>query len=118
LGLWGGKMKNKSKMILSAFGMVFGITFLVVSIFLAENKMIHSGGAAVLVAIAIILFFAAVIFFAKIDCETSSYECRSCGHIFKPVFIDYIMGMHSLKTRRLKCPECGQKTWCKRKNKE
>ena len=108
-------MKNKGNIILSVIGVVLSIALLVVSTILAEEKIINPVTATVLIIISVILVFIAIFFAAKVDYETGVYECRKCGHTFKPTFKAYILGMHTLTTRHLKCPECNEKSWCTRK---
>ncbi len=108
-------MKNKGKIILSIIGIVLSVSLLVVSTILAEEKIINPVTAAVLIAVSVILVWIAIFYAAKIDYETGVYVCRKCGHTFKPTFKAYILGMHTLTTRHLKCPECNEKSWCTRK---
>ena len=108
-------MKNKGNIILSVIGVVLSIALLVVSTILAEEALISPATATVLIIISVILVFIAIFFAAKIDYETGVYECRKCGHTFKPTFKAYVLGAHTLTTRHLKCPECNEKSWCTRK---
>ena len=108
-------MKNKSKIISSVIGVVLSIALLVVSTILAEEKIINAATAVVLIAVSVVLVCIAISYAAKVDYETGVYECRKCGHTFKPTFKAYILGVHTLTTRRLKCPECNEKSWCTRK---
>ncbi len=109
-------MSNKNKFILSIIGVVASIALLVVTAILAEEAVISAASAVVLTVVSVILIFVAILFAAKTDYETGVYECRNCGHIFKPTFKAYILGAHTLTTRFLKCPECGKTTWCKRRS--
>lgn len=108
-------MKNKGNIILSVIGVVLSIALLVVSTILVEEALISPATATVLIIISVILVFIAIFFAAKVDYETGVYECRKCGHTFKPTFKAYILGVHTLTTRHLKCPECKEKSWCTRK---
>ena len=111
-------MRNKSKIILSIIGVVASIALLVITAVLAEEAIISAASAVALTVISVILVFLAIFFAAKVDYETGVYECRNCGHIFKPTFKAYILGAHTLTTRCLKCPECSKSTWCKRRTVE
>ena len=108
-------MKNNGRIILSVIGAILSITFLVVSTILAEEKIINTATAVVLIAVSVVLVWIAISYAAKVDYETGVYECRKCGHTFKPTFKAYILGVHTLTTRHLKCPECKEKSWCTRK---
>lgn len=105
----------KKQIISSIVGVVASIALLVVTAILAEEAIINASLAVVLTIISVILVFVAISYAAKVDYETGVYECRNCGHTFKPTFKSYILGAHTLTTRCLKCPECGRPTWCKRK---
>ena len=109
-------MKNKGKIIVSVIGVVLSIALLVVSTILAEEKIINPATAIVLIVVSVVLVLIAISYAAKVDYETGVYKCRKCGHIFRPTFKAYILGMHTLTTRHLKCPECNEKSWCTRKN--
>ncbi len=111
-------MKNKGKIILSIIGVVLSISLLATSAILAEEKIINTATAIAFIAVSVILVLIAIAYAAKVDYETGVYVCRKCGHTFKPTFKAYIWGVHTLTTRRLKCPECNEKSWCARRNKE
>ena len=108
-------MNNKVKMTLSVIGVVVGISLLVISSVLAEEAVINPALATVFISISVVLFIVAISFAAKFEYEAGVYQCRKCGHTFKPTFKAYICGAHTLTTRRLKCPKCEEKSWCKRK---
>ena len=109
-------MSNKGRMILSVAGVILSATLLVICAILAEERIMNSATATVLVSISVVFVWMAVFYAAKVDYETGIYECRKCRHTFKPTFKAYICGAHTLKTRYLKCPECNQKSWCNRKS--
>ena len=48
-----------------------------------------------------------------LDRETGTYECPECHAKFTPDMKSYIMGVHTLTKRKLKCPECGKTKYCK-----
>ena len=108
-------MNNKRKIIISVIVVVISITLLAVSSILVEEKIINPAIAITLTAFSTILVLIAIFYAAKVDYETCVYECRKCGHIFKPNFKEYVWGAHTLTTRYLKCPKCEEKTWCRRK---
>ncbi len=108
-------MNNKRKIILSVIGVVISTALLVISSILAEEEIINTSIAITLTAVSTVLVLIAVFFAAKVEHETGVYECRKCGHTFKPTFKAYIWGAHTLTTRHLKCPKCEEKSWCRRK---
>ena len=109
-------MSNIKKITLSVVGVVLSITLLVISTVLAEEKIINPAIAIALVGISVVLVCIAIFYAAKIDYETGVYECRKCDHIFKPTFKAYFLGAHTIRARHLKCPKCGDRSWCKRRS--
>ena len=55
-----------------------------------------------------------IIICAMLEMRKAVFECTKCGHRFMPTKGAYIMGVHSVTRRYLKCPNCGVKNWCKR----
>lgn len=111
-------MKNRGKTVLAAFCMVLGVTALIICDVLVDKKIITGIEAVAATVVSMALFVVSVFYVSKVDYDTGVYKCRNCGHIFKPEFKAYIMGPHTLKMRKLKCPECNEKTWCTRKRAE
>lgn len=42
------------------------------------------------------------------------YKCSKCGHAYKPTYISTLMAPHIGRTRRMKCPCCGDKNYHKK----
>ena len=108
-------MNPKRKIILAVIGVVMSTALLAISAVLAEDALISPAFAIVLITVSVGLLFVTISFAAKVDYETGLYECRKCGHSFKPTFKAYLWGAHTLTTRHLKCPKCEAKSWCRRK---
>lgn len=52
------------------------------------------------------------LFFAiKIEQVAGYYECKKCGHRYVPTFKAVNLSMHLGRTRYLKCPKCGRRSW-------
>ena len=69
----------------------------------------------------IVLIFAGMLplliatpFMLKIEQVAGYYECRSCGHRYVPTYKAINMAPHYGRTRKMRCPECGKKTWQKK----
>ncbi len=78
----------------------------------------HAGISNVLKAILIIVGLAQFCVYGyhalKIETEAGYYKCRNCGNTYVPEFRDVVMAMHSGRSRKMKCPACGQKCWHKK----
>ena len=53
-------------------------------------------------------------FAMKIEQVAGYYECQNCGHRYIPELSTMTMAPHMGRTRHMKCPECGKKTWQKK----
>ena len=42
------------------------------------------------------------------------YQCARCGETFVPKFWAHMSGFNMISKRRLKCPHCGEKSWCRK----
>lgn len=49
----------------------------------------------------------------SLDREAGYFKCKACGETFRPTWGAYIMGLHGITWRRLRCPRCGKVTACR-----
>ena len=47
--------------------------------------------------------------------DAGVYECKHCGERFVPTMTAYLFAPHTLTSRRMKCPKCGKKSFCKKR---
>lgn len=53
-------------------------------------------------------------FMLKIEQVAGYYECKCCGHRYVPTLQQVTIAQHMGRTRKMKCPECGKKSWQKK----
>ena len=53
-------------------------------------------------------------FMLKIEQTAGYYQCKSCGHKYVPAYKPVFFAMHYGRTRYMRCPECGKKSWQKK----
>ena len=106
-------MKNLTKILLSVCILLISLILIMISGALFEFLPIDF--SIVLVVLSSITFIIALIAAIMLDYSAGDYECKKCGHRFKPTLSAYVWGAHTLTTRYLKCPHCGKKSFCKRK---
>ena len=58
--------------------------------------------------------FVGFFFALKIEQVAGYYECKACHHRYVPTFKAVNMAPHMGRTRKMKCPNCGKKTWQKK----
>lgn len=58
--------------------------------------------------------FVGFFFALKIEQMAGYYECKECGHKYVPTFKAVNLAPHMGRTRYMKCPHCGKKSWQKK----
>ena len=53
-------------------------------------------------------------FMLKIEQTAGYYECKECKHRYVPSYKSVFIAPHVNRTRYMKCPECGKKSWQKK----
>ena len=67
-----------------------------------------------LIAFALIMILAVAFIAVGIEQKAGYYECRNCHHRYVPTYWQTNLAMHMGRTRYMKCPECGKRTWQKK----
>ena len=67
-----------------------------------------------IIAGGIIVFLISMFFALRIEQVAGYYECRDCHHKFVPTYKQVLWAQHINRTRKMKCPKCGKKAWCKK----
>lgn len=110
------KEENKKKMQLSFLvGGIATIAFitLILVVCMYTNVMTLPVKIA-LVTIACLIFSVGLYVAMQGERTIGYYKCKHCGETFVPGFGSYMMGMHVLFRRRLRCPHCNKKSWCRK----
>ena len=68
----------------------------------------------VIIGSAFVLFLLMCFFLIRIEQVTGYYECKHCHHRYVPTYMQANMAMHFGRTRYMKCPNCGKKSWQKK----
>ena len=66
------------------------------------------------VGVGFVQFIVCMMFALRIEQVAGYYECRECGHRYVPSYKAVNLAMHMGRTRYMKCPECGKKSWQKK----
>lgn len=106
-------MKNMANILLSVCILLMSLILIMISAALFEFMPLE--WSVLLVILSSITFVIALAAAILLDYGAGEYECKKCGHKFKPTLGAYIRGAHTLTTRYLKCPHCGKKSYCKRR---
>ena len=61
------------------------------------------------------IFIFGIYFAILIESKAGYYECKKCKHKYIPTYNSVLWARHIGRTRHMKCPKCGEKTWQKKK---
>lgn len=109
------KEENKLKLflagIIAAVTILAGSTLIVVSDYFELAPLFQ----ILLLAIGLVVIVNGITVAAVLDMHSGTYECRCCGYRFVPSPTGYFFSVHTPRTRRLRCPECGKTSFCRRR---
>ncbi len=108
--------ENKKKYIITAIcGFIATLAFVTILILVELYGEAMSTFARVAFTVVAWLIFAAGLSVAVYgELKSGYYKCARCGERFVPTLGAYIAGPHIGSTRKLKCPKCGEKSWCRK----
>jgi len=93
---------------------VFGIIILLVAAIMASYVQMEEWLRIIIVILGLIPLLVATPFMLKIEQVAGYYECKECGHRYVPEYKSVFWAPHMGRTRKMKCPKCGKKTWQKK----
>lgn len=97
----------------SVIGYMSSVVFLVL-VFTASYVEMPVFTRIILFAFGFILLIVGVSFCLKIETETGKYKCKDCGHCYVPKYSTVYLAQHIGRTRKMRCPKCGKKSWSKK----
>ena len=87
---------------------------LYVMILVASFAQMEDWLRIVLIVTGVIAFALGIIYAIRIEQTAGYYECKECGHRYIPSFNSVLWAMHVNRTRYMRCPQCGKKSWQKK----
>lgn len=110
------KEENKKKIIISMAIVVLCMSVMLVCTFLAGfAEGLTTTTRIFLVVFGAIVTIAGIVIAIVLDRDAGTYECRKCHQRFTPDMKSYVLAPHTITTRRLKCPHCGESSYSKRR---
>ena len=89
------------------------ITFLIL-IFVASYIEMEMWIRIILIVIGSVIFAFGMGNAIKIEQTAGYYECSNCHHKYVPTYHSVFWAQHMGRTRKMKCPKCGKRTWHKK----
>lgn len=109
------KSQAKKKIILAVLIVIItftaGFTFVFLSDFLETDTWLK----IFLAVIGLVIICSGIGIACVLERDAGVYECKHCGERFIPTMKAYILAPHMLTSRKLKCPRCGKKSYCKKR---
>lgn len=109
------KAEAKKKIIMSVIIALVTLLAGFTLIFVAELVEMEVWLRVLLVVIGFISIIAGIGLACVLEKDAGVYECQHCGNRFVPTMGAYILGMHFITKRHLKCPHCGKRSYCKKR---
>ena len=94
-------------------GYTVSITFFIL-IFVASFINMPDYARILLIVVGFVQFFVGMFFGIKIEKDAGFYECQECKHKYIPSYNAVLWAMHIGRTRYMKCPKCGKRSWQKK----
>jgi len=111
------KQKEEADKRLLVLEVFIGITVTVVLfalIFVAAFVEMQAWLRVSLIVFGFALFLAGCFYAVRIEQVAGYYECGHCGHRYVPTYKAVNMAMHMGRTRYMRCPSCGKRSWQKK----
>lgn len=111
------KQKEESDKRLLKFEWVIGVLsciILFVPIFIGALLPMEEWKRLAIIFSGFIPGFVGLCFAVRIEQIAGYYECKHCKHRYVPTYKAVNFAMHMGRTRYMKCPKCGKKSWQKK----
>ena len=111
------KQKEEAHKRLLAAEVFIGVTATIVLftlIFIAAYVAMEVWLRIALVVLGFSLFLVGCFYALRFEQVAGYYECKHCKHRYVPTYKAVSMAMHLSRTRYMRCPACGQKSWQKK----
>ena len=109
------KAEAKKKLVMSVIFAVItilaGVTIILISCLLEMELWLR----IVLGVISAVIIVTGIGLACVLERDAGVYECKHCGERFVPTMKAYLFAPHTPTTRKLKCPKCGKKSYCKKR---
>ena len=112
------KQKEEADRRLLTIEIVMGVITLIMylALVMIASYVEMSDSTRLLIIIpATVLLFLMCLAALRIEQVAGYYECAKCHHKYIPKYSSVLWAMHINRTRYMKCPECGRRSWQKKR---
>jgi transcriptional regulator with XRE-family HTH domain len=110
------EQEDSTKRLLSmeiVIGVLISIVFFAL-IFIASFVEMEDWLRITLIMTGFIPFIIMILFAIRIEQKAGYYECQKCHNKYIPSYSSVLWAMHVNRTRYMKCPKCGKRSWQKK----
>ena len=110
------EQEDSTKRLLSmeiVIGVLISIVFFAL-IFIASFVEMEDWLRITLIMTGFIPFIIMIPFAIRIEQKAGYYECQKCHNKYIPSYSSVLWAMHVNRTRYMKCPKCGKRSWQKK----
>ena len=93
---------------------IFSIIILIGFVFSAALVPMADWLRIVLIVVGFATAMVGICYAVKIEQTAGYYECAKCAHRYVPTYKSVLMAAHVNRTRYMRCPQCGEKSWQKK----
>ena len=93
---------------------LIAVLFLFSMVLLASFLELQTWLRITMIVFGFVVFLTAMAFGLRIEQTAGYYQCAKCGHRFVPTYSSVVLAMHVNRTRYMKCPRCGRRSWQKK----
>lgn len=111
------KAKEQSDKKLLDLEVIIGIAMLIMfipSVILLSYASMENWIRGALIVILTAFVVAVAFVLVKIEQVAGYYECQKCHHKYVPTYWTTNLAPHIGRTRHMRCPKCGEKSWQKK----
>ena len=93
---------------------LFAALFLLAVVVAAGIAEIPEWAKVLIIIGGLVVFLIVCFYLLKIEQVAGYYECKHCHHRYVPTYKQVNLAMHMGRTRYMKCPKCGKRSWNKK----
>lgn len=108
------KKNNRKLLICQIILGVLIILSVLTIVMIASLLSIETGLRIALIVLGGIIMIVGISCLSVLDVHTGYFMCPECGETFVPTIKEYVMTTHTFSKRKLMCPHCKTKKWCKK----
>ncbi len=106
--------ESKKKIIFSVIISIFSLMASLPLFIISDMGIVEGIARIIFIVIGVIVLFGGIFIACFIDNDAGAFECPECKTRFVPDMKAYILGPHTITKRKLVCPHCGAKKYCKK----